>query len=73
MQSEIAATRKAITKGMIERFELKIPPLEKQHAIASVLSRLNDKIDLLYRQPNPRAHGGDALSAVVCGAERSEP
>src|SRR5690606_13450057 len=50
MQSEIGATRKAITKGMIEQFELKIPPLEEQRAIASVLSRLDDKIDLLHRQ-----------------------
>ena len=50
MQSEIGATRKAITKGMIEQFELKIPSLEEQRAIASVLSSLDDKIDLLHRQ-----------------------
>lgn len=50
MQSEIGATRKAITKGMIEQFELKIPPLEEQRTIASVLSSLDDKIDLLHRQ-----------------------
>ena len=50
MQSEIGATRKAITKGMIEQFELKIPSLEEQRTIASVLSSLDDKIDLLHRQ-----------------------
>lgn len=50
MQSEIGATRKAITKGMIERFELKIPPLEEQKSIAEVLSSLDDKIALLHRQ-----------------------
>lgn len=50
MQSEIGATRKAITKGMIEQFELKVPPLEEQNSIASVLSSLDDKIDLLHRQ-----------------------
>src|SRR5690554_82638 len=50
MQSEIGATRKAITKGMIEQFELKIPPLEEQRTIASILSSLDDKIDLLHRQ-----------------------
>jgi type I restriction enzyme S subunit len=50
MQSEIGATRKAITKGMIEQFELKIPPFEEQRAIASVLSSLDDKIDLLHRK-----------------------
>lgn len=50
MQSEIGATRKAITKGMIEQFQIKIPPIEEQRAIASVLSSLDDKIDLLHRQ-----------------------
>lgn len=50
MQSEIGATRKAITKGMLEQFELKLPKLPEQTAIASVLSSLDDKIDLLHRQ-----------------------
>ena len=50
MQSEIGATRKAITKGMIEQFEIKLPPLPEQKAIAEVLSSLDDKIDLLHRQ-----------------------
>lgn len=31
-------------------FELALPPLEEQEAIASVLSSLDDKIDLLHRQ-----------------------
>ncbi len=31
-------------------FELNLPPLPEQHAIASVLSSLDDKIDLLHRQ-----------------------
>ena len=34
----------------IRAYELKIPPLEEQSAIASVLSSLDDKIDLLHRQ-----------------------
>ncbi len=50
MQSEIGATRKAITKGMIEQFSINLPPLPEQKAIASVLSSLDDKIDLLHRQ-----------------------
>ena len=49
-QSEIGATRKAITKGMIEKFQISLPPLPDQKAIASVLSSLDDKIDLLHRQ-----------------------
>ncbi len=49
-QSEIGATRRAITKGMIEKFEFNLPPLPEQKAIASVLSSLDDKIDLLHRQ-----------------------
>jgi type I restriction enzyme S subunit len=71
MQSEIGATRKAITKGMIEQFELKIPPFEEQRAIASVLSSLDDKIDLLHPQkPNPGENGGDTVSAVVSATRR---
>jgi type I restriction enzyme S subunit len=49
MMSEIGATRKALTKGMIEDFEILIPPLPEQQAIAEVLSSIDDKIDLLHR------------------------
>ena len=49
-QSEIGATRRAITKGMIEKFQINLPSLSEQRAIASVLSGLDDKIDLLHRQ-----------------------
>jgi type I restriction enzyme, S subunit len=50
MQSEIGATRNALTKGMLENIKITIPQLEEQKAIASVLSSLDDKIDLLHRQ-----------------------
>ena len=50
MQSEIGATRNALTKGMLENIKITIPPLEEQKAIASVLSSLDDKIDMLHRQ-----------------------
>jgi type I restriction enzyme, S subunit len=50
MQSEIGATRRALTKGMIENLEIPLPPLPEQKAIASILSSLDDKIDLLHRQ-----------------------
>lgn len=50
MLSEVGATRKALTKGMIEDLEILLPQLPEQKAIASVLSNLDDKIDLLHRQ-----------------------
>ena len=50
MQSEIGATRKALTKGMIEGLEILIPLLSEQKAIAAVLSGFDDKINLLHRQ-----------------------
>ncbi|WP_180178317.1 restriction endonuclease subunit S [Acinetobacter sp. YH01005] len=48
--SEIGGTRNALTKGMLEDYEISLPPLPEQKAIASVLSSLDDKIDLLHRQ-----------------------
>lgn len=48
--SEIGGTRNALTKVMIEDFEISLPPLPEQTAIASILSSLDDKIDLLHRQ-----------------------
>lgn len=48
--SEIGATRRALTKGMIEELKIILPPLPEQTAIASILSSLDDKIDLLHRQ-----------------------
>jgi type I restriction enzyme S subunit len=50
ISAEIGATRNAITKGMIEEIEISLPPLPEQRAIASILSSLDDKIDLLHRQ-----------------------
>ena len=39
-----------ITFDILDRMELMVPPLPEQKAIASVLSSLDDKIDLLHRQ-----------------------
>ncbi len=39
-------SRKALTKGHIERFVVPLPPLSEQQAIASILCAFDDKIDL---------------------------
>ncbi len=48
--SEIGATRRALTKGILEDLDITVPPLPEQKSIASILSSLDDKIDLLHRQ-----------------------
>jgi type I restriction enzyme S subunit len=45
------ATRKALTKSMLEEFEILLPDLSTQTRIAEILSSLNDKIEL-NRQMN---------------------
>ncbi|MEN9918242.1 MAG: hypothetical protein RL662_678 [Bacteroidota bacterium] len=44
--SSSGATRNALTKAMIESFEIIIPDLPTQTAIAEILSSLDDKIEL---------------------------
>lgn len=39
------ATRKALTKGMLESLQLSLPPANEQVRIASILGALDDKID----------------------------
>lgn len=41
------ATRNALTKGMIESFEVPCPPLSVQQGIADVLASIDDRITLL--------------------------
>lgn len=43
-------SRRAITKGHIESFQLPLPPLPEQHAIAHILGTLDDKIELNRRR-----------------------
>jgi len=50
LMAEIGCTRRALTKKMLEDLEVCLPSPLEQHAIASVLSSLDDKIDLLQRQ-----------------------
>ncbi len=49
--SSVGGTRNALTKGMIEDFKLRLPPLKTQRRIASILSSLDNKIKL-NRQTN---------------------
>lgn len=42
-------SRRAITKGHIESFEIPLPPLPEQKAIAHILGSLDDKIELNRR------------------------
>jgi type I restriction enzyme S subunit len=61
MQAEIGATRNALTKGMLETLEISLPTVEEQISIASVLSSLDDKIDLLHRQNKTLEAMGETL------------
>lgn len=49
--ASVGATRNALTKGLIEDFEIDLPPLPTQRRIAAILSALDDKIEL-NRQTN---------------------
>ena len=50
MQSQASSTMPAITFDMIGKLEISLPPLPEQKRIASILSSLDDKIDLLHRE-----------------------
>jgi len=48
--SAIGSTQPALTIKGLKNLEIHLPPLPEQKSIASVLSSLDDKIDLLHRQ-----------------------
>ena len=50
LNSEAGTVFGSINKNDLKNLEILLPPLEEQKAIASVLSSLDDKIDLLHRQ-----------------------
>lgn len=47
--AQAGSTRNALTKGMIEAFDVPLPPLPIQHRIADILGKLDDKIELNRR------------------------
>ena len=49
--ASVGGTRNALTKGMIEEFEIEVPPPAIQRRIAAILSALDEKIEL-NRQTN---------------------
>lgn len=49
--ASVGATRNALTKGMIENFDIPIPPIRTQEHISNILSSLDEKIEL-NRQTN---------------------
>jgi len=57
-------SRRAITKGHIESFQLPLPPLKEQRAIAHVLRTLDDKIELNRRM-------SETLVAIARGLFKS--
>lgn len=44
--ASVGATRNALTKGMIEKFEVPARPINEQRDIAAILGALDDKIEL---------------------------
>ena len=50
MNLNVGSAVPSLTVPAINAIEISLPPLEEQKAIASVLSCLDDKIDLLHRQ-----------------------
>jgi type I restriction enzyme S subunit len=50
LSSATGSTFPNVTRSQIEGVEIKLPSLPEQKSIASILSSLDDKIDLLHRQ-----------------------
>ncbi|UHO39891.1 restriction endonuclease subunit S [Chryseobacterium capnotolerans] len=50
MIASSGATRNALTKTMLERFEILLPSYDEQRSIASILTSFDDKIELLQAQ-----------------------
>lgn len=48
----IGSTQPALTISSLKEANISLPPISEQKAIASVLSSIDDKIDLLHRQNN---------------------
>jgi type I restriction enzyme S subunit len=58
------ATRKALTKAMLATFELRIPDIREQRAIATVFDALDDKIESNRRAPTRPMPSGSPQSVM---------
>lgn len=63
---QVGATRQALTKGMIEQFEIPVPPLAEQRLIVAKVQQSIDLVDELETKlATARTTGADLLDAVV--------
>lgn len=46
----VGSSQPTMPMGNIRQIKIPVPPIKEQHSIASILSSLDDKIDLLHRQ-----------------------
>ena len=61
-----------ITRETFNEIDVSLPPLPEQRVIASILSSLDDKIDLLHRQNKTLEQMAEALFRQWFGEEASE-
>lgn len=67
------STRDALTKGIIESFEIPLPPLEEQERIAGILGSLDDKIEANTRLIQTMDSYKSALfQAHICSESEGE-
>jgi len=63
---QVGATREALTKAMIEQFEIPVPPLAEQRRIVAKVQQLMVLVDALETQlADSRATGEKLLAALV--------
>lgn len=72
---QVGATRQALTKGMIEQFEIPLPPLDEQKRIVSKVDELMALCDRLEAQQQERElrHAALARASLTRFAEAPTP
>lgn len=71
---QVGATREALTKAMIEQFEIPIPPLAEQRRIVAKVEQLMALVDALEQQlAASRATAANLLTALVAELTRPQP